>query len=276
MSTDIAQQDLQAPIKTRGQSASRVRQALSRASYPLATFAVVLLAWQFLARPFGIPAYILPIPSEFLAELVASRALIAQHTLVTAWETILGFVLSTIISIPLGYFIVRIVFLERTLYPLIVAFKIIPKVAIAPLFIVWFGFGMGPKIWFTFMMCFFPTLVAAIAGFRALEERTLYLVRSMGASGWQTFRYVRMPAALDYIFAGMKISIVFATTGAIVAEFVGGNSGLGYLMLHGTSTLDMSLIFAVLVVLCALGLLLAYVLEVIERLAMPWKNIVQK
>src|SRR5690349_7680070 len=146
MSTDVAQRDLQAPIKTKDQSASRIKQSFSKTAYPLATFMIVLLAWQFLARPLGIPAYILPIPSEFLADLVASRALIAQHTLETAWETILGFVLSTVISIPLGYFIVRIVFLERTLYPLIVAFKIIPKVAIAPLFIVWFGFGLGPKI----------------------------------------------------------------------------------------------------------------------------------
>jgi NitT/TauT family transport system permease protein len=276
MSADFAQRDSSVSVNTGSGPASRLRSALLEASYPIATFAVVLIAWQFLARPLGIPAYILPIPSEFLAELVNSRALIAQHTVTTAWETVLGFILSTVISIPLGYFIVRILFLERTLYPLIVAFKIIPKVAIAPLFIVWFGFGTGPKIWFTFMMCFFPTLVAAIAGFRALEERTLYLVRSMGASSWQTFRYVRMPAALDYIFAGMKISIVFATTGAIVAEFVGGNSGLGYLMLHGTSTLDMSLIFAVLVVLCALGLLLAYVIEVVERIAMPWKTVEQK
>ena len=272
MATDYAQAASRPAISSAPAKRRALHPVVVRTIYSVVTFAVFLLAWQLLARPLGIPEYILPVPSEFLAELYASRDLIAHHTLITAWETVLGFVLSTAVSIPLGYFIVRILFLERTLYPMIVAFKIIPKVAIAPLFIVWFGFGVGPKVWFTFMMCFFPTLVAAIAGFRALEERTLYLVRSMGASSWQTFRYVRMPAALDYIFAGMKISIVFATTGAIVAEFVGGNSGLGYLMLHATSTMDMALVFAVVVVLCVLGLLLAAVVDGLERITMRWKH----
>jgi NitT/TauT family transport system permease protein len=154
----------------------------------------------------------------------------------------------------------------------IVFFQLIPKIAIAPLFVVWFGFGLFPKVLLTFLLCFFPTLVASMTGFRALDERVLYLTRSMGATWWQTFRYVRLPAAMTYIFAGLKVSIVFAATGAIVGEFVGANAGLGYLLLRGTSYLDMPLIFAVLVALSAIGILFSYVVQWAERALMPWQR----
>jgi len=129
-----------------------------------------------------------------------------------------------------------------------------------------------PKILFTFLLCFFPTLVASMTGFRALDERLLYLTRSMGASGWQTFRHIRVPSALGYIFAGLKVSIVFATTGSIVAEFVGANAGLGYLLLRGTSFLDMPFIFAILVALCAVGIVLSYAVQLVENCLMPWQR----
>jgi len=246
------------------------RDRVSAVLYPVATFSLLLLAWQFLVRTFGVPEYILPVPTEFLAKLYESRGLIFDHTLVTANEIVLGFLVAALVGVPLGLMIVSVKFLERSLYPLILFFQLIPKIAIAPLFIVWFGFGPFPKILLTFLLCFFPTLVASMTGFRALDERVLYLSRSMGATAWQTFRYVRLPAALGHIFGGFKVSIVFAATGAIVAEFVGANSGLGYLLLRATSYLDMPLIFAVLVALSAIGILGSYAVQVLERLCMPW------
>ena len=246
------------------------RDRVSAVLYPVATFSLLLLAWQFLVRTFGVPEYILPVPTEFLAKLYESRGLIFDHTLVTANEIVLGFLVAALVGVPLGLMIVSVKFLERSLYPLILFFQLIPKIAIAPLFIVWFGFGPFPKILLTFLLCFFPTLVASMTGFRALDERVLYLSRSMGATAWQTFRYVRLPAALGHIFGGFKVSIVFAATGAIVAEFVGANSGLGYLLLRATSYLDMPLIFAVLVALFAIGILGSYAVQVLERLCMPW------
>jgi NitT/TauT family transport system permease protein len=240
--------------------------------YPILTFAALLLAWQFLVRYFGVPEYILPVPSEFLVKLVTARGLIWEHTLVTASEILLGFAFAAVISIPLGLLIVSIRPLEHSLYPLIVFFQLVPKIAVAPLFVVWFGFGPFPKILLTFLLCFFPTLVASMAGFRALDERVLYLTRSMGASGWQTFRYIRFPAALTYIFAGLKVSVVMAATGAIVAEFVGANAGLGYLLLRATSYLDMPLIFAVLVALSFVGILFSYGVQLLEGLLMPWQR----
>ena len=241
-------------------------------AYPLVAFAVLLALWQFGVRAAGIPEYILPRPTEFLAKLWAERTIITDHAWVTAREIVLGFLMSTAISIPLGFLIVSWRPLERALYPLIVFFQLIPKIAIAPLFVVWFGFGMFPKVLLTFLLCFFPTLVASMTGFRALDERVLYLTKSMGASGWQTFRYVRLPAALTYIFAGLKVSIVFAATGAIVGEFVGANAGLGYLLLRGTSYLDMPLIFAVLVALAVVGIVASYLVQFLETLLMPWQR----
>lgn len=251
---------------------TRARDRISAVLFPIATFGLLLLAWQFLVRLFGVPEYILPLPTEFLAKLVESGALIWQHTLVTASEVVLGFLFAAAIGVPLGLMIVSLKWLERSLYPLIVFFQLIPKIAVAPLFVVWFGFGPFPKILLTFMLCFFPTLVASMTGFRALDERVLYLSRSMGASGMQTFRYVRLPSALAHIFGGFKVSIVFAATGAIVAEFVGSNSGLGYLLLRATSYLDMPLIFAVLVALSAIGIVFSYAVQLLERLCMPWQR----
>jgi NitT/TauT family transport system permease protein len=243
---------------------------ISAVAYPVASFTVLLLVWQFGVRAAGVPEYILPVPSEFLAKLWAARALIAEHTLVTAKEIVLGFLMAAAISIPLGFFIVSVRPIERAVYPVIVFFQLIPKIAIAPLFVVWFGFGLFPKVLLTFLLCFFPTLVASMTGFRALDERVLYLTQSMGATWWQTLRYVRLPAAMTYIFAGLKVSIVFAATGAIVGEFVGANAGLGYLLLRGTSYLDMPLIFAVLVALSVIGILFSYLVQYSERWLMPW------
>jgi NitT/TauT family transport system permease protein len=249
---------------------TKARDRVSAVLFPIATFAALLVAWQFLVRLFGVPEYILPLPTEFLSKLVESRALIWQHTLVTASEVLLGFLFAAAIGVPLGLMIVSFKWLERSLYPLIVFFQLIPKIAVAPLFVVWFGFGPFPKVLLTFMLCFFPTLVASMTGFRALDERVLYLTRSMGANAGQTFRYIRLPSAIAHIFGGFKVSIVFAATGAIVAEFVGSNSGLGYLLLRATSYLDMPLIFAVLVALSAIGIVFSYAVQLLERLCMPW------
>lgn len=252
--------------------ASSFGDRFSTIAYPLAAFGTLLLLWQFGVRAAGVPEYILPLPSEFFAKLWEQLPLILEHTWVTAKEIVLGFLLATAVSVPLGFMIVSWKPLERALYPLIVFFQLIPKIAIAPLFVVWFGFGMFPKVLLTFLLCFFPTLVASMTGFRALDERVLYLTRSMGATGWQTFRFVRLPAALTYIFAGLKVSVVFAATGAIVGEFVGANSGLGYLLLRGTSYLDMPLIFAVLVALSAVGIVFSYCVQFTEALLMPWQR----
>jgi NitT/TauT family transport system permease protein len=257
---------------TGGDQQSQISQSIETVLWPVLSFTLLLLGWQYGVPLLKIPEYILPIPSAFFERLWLDRLLIFDHTLVTMQEIVLGFLMAAVISVPLGYIIVSIRILEKAVYPVIVFFQLVPKIAIAPLFVVWFGFGLFPKVLLTFLLCFFPTLVASMTGFRALDERVLYLTRSMGATAWQTFRYVRVPSALVYIFSGLKVSAVFAATGAIVGEFVGANSGLGYLLLRGTSFLDMPLIFACLVALSVVGIFFSYIVDAVEVLLMPWQR----
>jgi len=257
---------------TGGDQQSQISQSIETVLWPVLSFTLLLLGWQYGVPLLKIPEYILPIPSAFFERLWLDRLLIFEHTLVTMQEIVLGFLMAAVISVPLGYIIVSIRILEKAVYPVIVFFQLVPKIAIAPLFVVWFGFGLFPKVLLTFLLCFFPTLVASMTGFRALDERVLYLTRSMGATAWQTFRYVRVPSALVYIFSGLTVSAVFAATGAIVGEFVGANSGLGYLLLRGTSFLDMPLIFACLVALSVVGIFFSYIVDAVEVLLMPWQR----
>jgi NitT/TauT family transport system permease protein len=142
----------------------------------------------------------------------------------------------------------------------------------APLFLVWFGFGMESKVILTLMMTFFPLLIASITGFQILDPRLLYLTRSMGATAWKTFWYLSVPAALPVIFSGVKASATIAATAAIVAEFVGANKGLGYVLLKGTSTMNIELTFAVLVALTVIGLAINYIVEFSEWVLAPWQR----
>lgn len=262
------------PRPRRARSIARDR--LSSIGLPLFTFVGLLVLWEVLIILFKVPEYIVPRPSQFLVRVWQDRSLLWTHTLVTGSEVIVGFLAATVVSIPLALVVVSVPLVERAFYPVIVFFQIIPKIAIAPLFIVWFGFGAFPKDLLTFLLCFFPILVASMSGFRALDPRVLYLTRSMGASWWQTFRYVRIPAALPFIFSGLKVSVVLAVTAAIVAEFVGANSGLGYLLLRGSSYFDTQLIFATLVALSLLGLVFNYAVEILERVIMPWQQFRQE
>jgi NitT/TauT family transport system permease protein len=259
------------PPRRRGSRRSPVEFGTS-IGLPVLSFVLLLLAWELAVVVWRVPEFILPRPSQFLERVVASRELLWTHALTTGYEVLLGFAWATVVSIPLALLITSVPLVERALYPLIVFFQLIPKIAIAPLFIVWFGFGPFPKILLTFLLCFFPTLVDSMTGFKAIDPRLFYLTRSMGATRWQTFRWVRLPAALPFIFSGLKVSIVFASTGAIVGEFVGASAGLGYLLLRGTSYLDTPLIFAVLVVLSILGLAFSYAVQASERLVMPWQR----
>lgn len=243
-----------------------------RVVLPIVAFALALVMWEVAVRGLDIKQYILPAPSVVYERFLQVIPSLWDAALVTGSEVLLGFILAAVVSIPLAYLIASVRVIEIAFYPLIVVLQTIPKIAIAPLFIVWFGFGMLPKVLLTFLLCFFPILVDTLTGFKALDPRLLYITKSMGASGMQTFAYVRMPAAMPFIFSGLKVAVVLAVTGAIVAEFVGSNAGLGYLLLRASANLDTPLIFSVLVVLSLLGLLFAYVVELAERLVTPWQR----
>lgn len=239
---------------------------------PPLTFAGIVALWSGAVRIFEIPAYLLPGPGAVFMRVVVDAGMLWHNALVTLTEIVLGFGLTVIGAIPLGLVIALSPLAKQVLYPPIMLLQLVPKIAVAPLFLVWLGFGMESKVLLTVLMTFFPLLIASISGFQILDTRYLYLTQSMGASVWQTFRYLRFPAALPVIFAGVKTSATIAATAAIVAEFVGANQGLGYVLLRGTSTMDIELTFAVLVVLTIIGIVINYAVEAAEWLMTPWQR----
>ena len=235
-------------------------------------FVALIALWWLAVILFDIPAYLLPPPHAVLPELVSQRQSLWNHSLVTIQEIVLGFALSIVTAIPLGLLIALSPTAKRMLYPLLVFIQLVPKIAIAPLFVVWIGFGPTSKVMLTLLLTFFPLLLASISGFQILDERFLYLTRSMGATVWQTFRYLRFPSALPVIFGGLKTSATIAATAAIVAEFVGANQGLGYLLLQATGVMDTKFVFAILFVMTIIGLGLNSLVEIVEYLMTPWRR----
>ena len=236
---------------------------------PPLTFVAIVLFWSWSVKAFKIPAYLLPGPSAVFTRLFTYYLLLWNNAVITMTEIVLGFGLTLLTAIPVGLVIALSPLSKQILYPPIV---LLPKIAVAPLFLVWLGFGMESKVLLTVLMTFFPLLIASISGFQILDTRLLYLTKSMGASAWHTFRFLRVPAALPVIFSGIKTSATIAATAAIVAEFVGANQGLGYVLLKGTSTMDIELTFAVLVVLTIIGIVLNYLVEISEWIMTPWQR----
>jgi NitT/TauT family transport system permease protein len=260
-----------APVRARPR-AGEILISILQYSLPALVFAALLALWWSAGAIFGAPAYLLPPPQDVLPRLVTSRASLWNHSLVTLQEIILGFALSIVTAVPMGLLIALSPLMKRMLYPLLMFIQLVPKIAIAPLFVVWVGFGMTSKVLLTLLLTFFPLLLASMSGFQILDPRLLYLTRSMGATFWQTFRFLRFPAALPIIFGGLKTSATIAATAAIVAEFVGANKGLGYILLQATGTLDTTYVFAILFLLTIIGLALNTIVEIAEYFMTPWRR----
>jgi NitT/TauT family transport system permease protein len=259
------------PAKHRSKTAWAIRRIAWNLLPPL-TFLAMIGLWWGVVELFKIPAYLLPGPQAVFSRLVTNSSLLWTHSQVTLTEIILGFGITIVTAIPLGLLIALSPLSKQLVYPPIMLMQLVPKIAVAPLFLVWLGFGMESKVLLTVLLTFFPLLIASISGFQILDDRLLYLTQSMGATSWQTFRYLRFPAALPVIFSGIKTSATIAATAAIVAEFVGANRGLGYVLLRGTSTMDIELVFAVLVVLTLIGVAVNYVVEFCEWAMTPWQR----
>lgn len=257
---------------TRSSRTMRRLRSLGWNLLPPLTFLAIVWAWSLAVTTFRIPAFLLPGPEAVFRRLLADYAMLWNHSLITLTEIVLGFALTVVTAIPLGLAIALSPLAKQVLYPPIMLLQLVPKIAVAPLFLVWLGFGIESKVLLTMLMTFFPLLLAAVSGFQILDTRLLYLTQSMGASTWQTFRYLRFPAALPVIFAGLKTSATIAATAAIVAEFVGSNAGLGYVLLRATSTMDIELTFAVLAVLTIIGIVINYAVEFAEWAMTPWQR----
>jgi NitT/TauT family transport system permease protein len=263
-----------APVNARAFSA-RLRRVF-RTQRILLSFLLLFLLWEGAVRLFRVPTYLLPPPSEILVDFLGRWNRVMQNTLITTQEIVAGYLTAVLVSIPLALMIAYSRFLEETVYPLIVFFQIVPKIAIAPLFIIWFGFGFTPKLLLVFLLSFFPIVVSSIAGFKSVDAEILDLARSTGASPWMMFRKIRLPYALPSIFTGLKVAAALSATAAVVAEFVASDKGLGYLLLEFNGNLNTSMVFATIMVLSIVGLLVYYVVELIERILIPWHVSMQK
>lgn len=232
-------------------------------------FGLVLL-WELLTIWLKIPKWLLPAPTAITRELVENFGPVWQHSLVTLYESLAGFGLSVLIGVPLAIAIVWAAYLRNTLYPILLLFQSIPKTAIAPLIIIWFGHGATSKVVVAFLVAFFPIVVDTVTGLVSVEPEMLNLARALKSNRWQEFRYIRLPNALPYFFSGARVAITLAVIGAVIGEFVGGSNGLGYLILLSASQLQTSLVFASLIVLSIQGIILFYGIGWIEQLVLPW------
>lgn len=247
-----------------------VRKSLTQSFYLIVTLAVLLVAWEAACHIFKIGAYLLPKPSEVFAVIVEDPMFLLNHGSVTAAATLAGFVLATLVGVLIAILIVYSPFLEKTLFTALVAFNAIPKIAIAPLFILWIGTELESKILMAFLIAIFPIIVDTVAGLRSVDPAQLDLVRTYRASAAQVFFKIRFPNALPSIFAGMKVGITLALIGTIVGEFVGANKGLGFVILQAQGTYQTPLVFAAIAVLSVLGVVLFNAIDWAERLALPW------
>jgi NitT/TauT family transport system permease protein len=249
---------------------ARWREALIGLAYPVGAVAVLLLAWEAVVRIQQIPLFLVPPPSAVLERAIRELPLLAGNVWTTGYEAVIAFLLSLAIGVPTAVLIVSFRPVERAAYPLLVASQAMPKVAIAPLLVIWFGFGLAPKILVAFLIAFFPIVVSTVVGLKSVPPEMTHLGRSMGLGPIETFLKIRLPHTLPSLFGGMQVAIALALVGAIVGEFTGASSGLGYLLIAAIGTLDTVMMFAGVMASIVLGVGLFYVVILLERLALPW------
>jgi NitT/TauT family transport system permease protein len=240
--------------------------------WPVATVLVVLVVLEALARTGAVNRLIFPAPTAVIEALIRlfGQAFFWNNFLVTWFEAVAGFALGATLGFAIGTLIGLSNYAKRSLYPLAVAIQSTPQVAIAPLFLIWFGFGIEPRIFFAATTCFFPVLVAVVVGLNTADQDSRTLLRSFGASKWTMYRRLLLPASLPTTFAGIRTSVPLALVGAIVGEFVGGNLGLGVLISTFNAQLQIASSFAIVLVLATLGFGGYVFVEFIDRRVLAW------
>ena len=236
----------------------------------LVVLAVLVVVWEMSVRIFGIRSFLLPAPTIVISDIIDHPAFFARQSLYTLYVTSVGFLIALVGGVLAAIAIVSSSFIDRTFYTLLVATNSIPKVALAPLFVIWLGTGGAPKIAIAAIIAIFPIVINTTVGLRAIDNDMIDLARSARAPGWDVMMKVRFPNALPSLFAGAKIGISFALIGAIVGEFVAGEQGLGYVILTSQATFNSTRAFAAILVLGVLGTIMFFMIEAVERWMLPW------
>jgi putative hydroxymethylpyrimidine transport system permease protein len=239
---------------------------------PLALIALGVAFWEAAVRLNDTPRWFLPPPSAVVQALYDSRRLLLHHTWVTLEAVLAGFAVAFVLGVLLAVPIASSRVVERAVYPLVVASQAIPIVALAPILLIWFGYGLTPKVIVVALICFFPIVVNTVDGLRAVDPELIDLVRSMGASRWAVFRIVRLPSALPYLFSGTRVAAAVSVIGALIGEWVGSSAGLGYFMIRSAAQFLTARVFAAVLISALLGLLLFVAVALIERFVLPWQR----
>jgi ABC-type nitrate/sulfonate/bicarbonate transport system permease component len=243
---------------------------------PIVTVAVLLAVWQLVCSIGLVPSYLLPSPVEVVVAFVGDFGLLMSHTASTIVEALLGLAIGVAVGFVVAVLMDRFEVVYRALDPLVTISQTVPTVAIAPLLVLWFGYGIAPKVLLVVLTTFFPITVALSSGFRSVDADVIDLMRTMNATRWQVFRYAKLPAAADQFFSGLRISATYAMVGAVIAEWLGGFNGLGVYMTRVRKSYSYDKMFAVILLISALSLALMGLVSLLERVCMPWKRAERK
>lgn len=245
---------------------------LRRVTVPVVTVAALLVVWELAVRLGMVPNFLLPSPTQVIAALVGDASLLASHAGTTLVESILGLAIGVAVGFVAAVLMDRFEVIYYAFDPLITISQTIPTVAIAPLLVLWFGYGLAPKVILIVLTTFFPVAVSLVSGFKAVDPDMIDLMRTMGASDLQIFARVKLPSALGPLFSGLRISATYAIVGAVISEWLGGFSGLGVYMTRVRKSFAYDRMFAVIILISVLSLALMRLVDLLERVCMPWKH----
>jgi ABC-type nitrate/sulfonate/bicarbonate transport system permease component len=250
--------------------------AVIRWLWPIGILLLGFGIWEVVVRMGDTPRWMLPPPSAIATSFRDDRDLLFENARVTLLEIVLGFAYALVIGVTVGVAIASSRVLERAVYPIIIASQTIPMVALAPLLLIWFGYGLTPKVIVTALVCFFPIAVSTVDGLRAVDREVIALLRTFGAGRWKRFWLASVPSALPSLFSGIRVAITFSVIGAVFGELVGASEGLGYLMQRAAAQFQTARVFAALFILAGMGIGLFALATIVERIALPWRRFIQE
>lgn len=271
MTTATAMNPVPGATKPGARKSAKARtEALKSIGLPLLGVVLIVAIWWGAVVGFDIDRFLLPSPADVFEAFTANPQYLLDQTWVTLVETVQGFALAIVIGVPIAMLIASSRLVEQMIYPILLAINAAPKVAIAPLLVVWMGFGQAPKVVMVVLLCFFPIVLSTTTGLRSTPSEFIDLAKSLRANPLQTFVKFRAPFALEQVFVGLKTAISLAVIGAVIAEFVGASEGLGYLIVQSGASADTPLAFVAIVLLALMSIVLFYALALLERILLPW------
>lgn len=244
--------------------------------YPIGFIALLIFGWWLISYLEVVPKFMLPPPESVVKALISDRGLLLRHSRVTLIEAFAGLSLSVFFALVLAIVMEEFTTVRKTLYPVLIITQTIPTIAIAPLLVLWLGYGIAPKVALIFITCFFPLVISVLSGFATVDEDAVRLFSSMGATRMQILFWIKLPSAVESFFAGLKVSASYSIVGAVIAEWLGGNDGLGVYMTRVRKSFSFDKMFAVILVVTVISLILLYLIDRLQKKTMRWKYNVER